>query len=110
MARNGVILLAPHQIQGHPRFGCDGNGILRLGRSSDTNRRRPLDVSDPRDPREQMIAQTSAFLSWALREGSDEPRIPRRRLDQGGFTKLLRAPGARAAVAHWWSRVLDRVA
>lgn len=56
-----------------------------------------------------MIAETSAFLTWALarqREGQAFPRIPRRRVDQGGFTSLLRQPGARAAVAHWWSRVL----
>jgi len=76
--------------------------MLRPGRSH--SNRRPL------DPREQMISQTSAFLSWALREGRDLPRIPRRRVDEGGFTRLLRTPGARAAVAHWWGRVLDRVA
>lgn len=57
-----------------------------------------------------MIAETSAFLSWALRERANLPRIPRRRLDEGGFTALLRRPGARAAVAHWWGRILERVA
>jgi len=54
-----------------------------------------------------MIEETSAFLSWALRERRDLPRIPRRRVDEGGFTAMLRNPGARAAVRHWWRRVLS---
>ncbi|MEM1211276.1 MAG: hypothetical protein AAGI68_03160 [Planctomycetota bacterium] len=59
------------------------------------------------DPREQMIRETSAFLTWALREERDLPRIPRRRVDRGGFAELLRrSAAARAAVQHWWSRTL----
>lgn len=56
-----------------------------------------------------MIAETSAFLSWALREGRDLPRIPRRRVSDGGFAMLLRMPGGRAAVAGWWNRTLGRL-
>jgi len=58
--------------------------------------------------RRHMIQETETFLAWALREGRDLPRIPRRRVDRGGFTELLRRPLARAAVAHWWRRVLER--
>ncbi|MEM6394421.1 MAG: hypothetical protein AAF797_16765 [Planctomycetota bacterium] len=54
-----------------------------------------------------MIHETSAFLTWALREDRDLPRIPRQRVDRGGFTALLRRSAtARAAVHHWWSRTL----
>jgi hypothetical protein len=56
-----------------------------------------------------MIAETGAFLTWALRERPDLPRIPRRRVEEGGFTTLLRMPGARAAVGRWWDSVLERV-
>ncbi|MEX0655550.1 MAG: hypothetical protein WDZ31_08625 [Phycisphaeraceae bacterium] len=65
--------------------------------------RRPLDT------REQMIAETEAFLSWALHGERPLPRIPRRRVDEGGYTSLLRQPGARAAVVHWWRRALNQV-
>ena len=57
--------------------------------------------------RERMIAETSAFLTWALRRSGNGPRIPRRRVSSGGFSELLKRPGARAAVEHWWHRVLD---
>jgi hypothetical protein len=60
-----------------------------------------------RETRETMIGQTNAFLNWAMSESRDLPRIPRRRVDQGGFQELLRHPGARALVRHWWERVLS---
>ncbi len=63
----------------------------------------------PRDVRGEMIRETSAFLSWALAQGSDMPRIPHRRVSEGGFSALLRLPGARAAVAGFWERTLDRL-
>ena len=56
-----------------------------------------------------MLAETSAFLTWALSNGRVLPRIPRRRVEAGGFAGLLRRPGARAAVAHWWNRVLEQL-
>lgn len=63
----------------------------------------PLDRSD------QMIAETSAFLTWALSRNVQLPRIPTRRIDRGGFADLLKSPAARAAVYCWWSRALDAV-
>ena len=60
----------------------------------------------PRDIREEMITETSAFLTWALQDDRGMPRIPSKRLDRGGFSGLLSHPGARAAVRHWWGRVL----
>lgn|GEM_PF-2022215 len=60
------------------------------------------------ETRHQMIAHTNRFLSRALGKGVNMPRIPRRRVDQGGFTKILKHPGARAAVAHFWHQLLGR--
>lgn len=54
-----------------------------------------------------MIAEHSAFLTWALAEDRGFPRIPRRRVDRGGFTELLTMPVARAAVSHFWKRIFN---
>ena len=59
------------------------------------------------DPRAAMIAQTGAFLTWAMAQDRGLPRIPRRRVDEGGFTELLQRPGARAAADRWWERTLS---
>ncbi len=59
--------------------------------------------------RRQMIAETSEFLSWALNEDANLPRIPRRAVREGGFSMLLAQPGARAAIVRWWDRVFDRI-
>ncbi len=56
-----------------------------------------------------MIAETSAWLTWAMSSGQALPRIPRRRVGLGGFRDILQRPGARAAVYHWWSRTLSFV-
>ncbi|MEX0887676.1 MAG: hypothetical protein WD009_14685 [Phycisphaeraceae bacterium] len=64
--------------------------------------------NEPEDARRHMVQETSAFLTWALRTQADVPRIPCRRIDRGGFSELLKRRGARAAVAHWWVRALDR--
>jgi len=60
-----------------------------------------------RDLRKEMIAETGAFLTWALAKERGLPAIPRRRVDEGGFTRLLTNPGARALVSKWWSHLLD---
>jgi len=74
-----------------------------------SSRRHGRERDRPRDLRHQMIHETSAFLSWALAQGSDMPRIPRRRVSEGGFSGLMRMPGARAAVAAFWERTFDRL-
>jgi hypothetical protein len=58
------------------------------------------------DPRQRMIDETSAFLNWALAEDRGLPRIPRKRVDEGGFAELLAVPGARVLIRRWWNRVL----
>ena len=60
------------------------------------------------ETREQMIAETSAFLSEAVRHPRPEWRIPTRRVDEGGFSEILRRSAlARVAVCHWWHRALE---
>ncbi|MDX1681895.1 MAG: hypothetical protein R3336_02135 [Phycisphaeraceae bacterium] len=73
----------------------DGGFQIRLGR------RRPWIPAT----RDRMIRETSAFLTRALRRRR-MPRIPTRRLDQGGFTEILRHRGARAAANHFWRRMM----
>lgn len=60
-----------------------------------------------REARVRMIRETSAFLTWALAEDRDLPRIPRRRSRDGGFSALLRRPGGRALADRWWQRTLE---
>jgi hypothetical protein len=60
-----------------------------------------------RNLRRQMIDETSTFLTWALTEERDLPRIPHRRVDAGGFTEILLRPGGRALATRWWSRALE---
>lgn len=59
------------------------------------------------DRREYMIAETSTWLTWMLDNDIPVPRIPRRRVSDGGFTELLNLPGARMAMNVWWIRTLD---
>lgn len=56
-----------------------------------------------------MIAQTSAFLTWALANDVKLPVIPRRPASQGGFDRVLEHPGARAAAGHWWLKAIQAV-
>jgi hypothetical protein len=64
---------------------------------------------EPRDYQREMIDETSRWLSWALSERRDLPRIPTRMSDHGGFSALMKMTGARKLVAHWWGRVLDKL-
>jgi hypothetical protein len=55
-----------------------------------------------------MIDETSAWLTWAMQSGVELPRIPRNRVDQGGFSGARRLPAA--VIAGFWQRTLDVVA
>ncbi|MCC5829426.1 MAG: hypothetical protein JJU36_08260 [Phycisphaeraceae bacterium] len=63
-------------------------------------------ASELEDIPRRMAEETSAFLTWALSGSHDMPRIPRRRVDEGGFGSMLKMPGARRLVYRWWLRVL----
>jgi hypothetical protein len=56
-----------------------------------------------------MIRETNAFIKWALQNPDKVPTIPRRRVDQGGYHYILKRPGARAAVEHWWNKAFEKV-
>ncbi len=59
----------------------------------------------------QMIEHTNRYLSRMLgdkRLAKRLPRIPRRRVDQGGFDFVRNNPGARALAEHFWNRLLGR--
>ena len=71
--------------------------------------RRHTDQGRIEDPGERARRLNSAFLTRALGESRDYPRIPRRREDEGGFDALrARANGAELA-ARWWAYALQRV-
>ncbi len=56
-----------------------------------------------------MIDQTSAWLTWALDTNMPAPRIPTRRVDEGGFAVLQRLPGARVVFARWWADAINNL-
>jgi hypothetical protein len=58
------------------------------------------------DPRQQMIDETSRWLTWALAADRGLPRIPRCRVDEGGFAELVARPEGRALAYRWWDRTL----
>ena len=62
------------------------------------------------EQRRFMIRETEAFLNFALGEGRRRfPRVPRRRVSEGGFVRLLKQPGARRAMMRWWDKTLAMV-
>lgn len=58
------------------------------------------------ETRQQMIDSTNRFLSLAL-GSSRMPRIPRRRVDQGGFNYLERFEGMKLWCERWWFHIID---
>lgn len=56
------------------------------------------------DAGERARREHSAFLTQALRTrlGVNVPRIPRRKVDDGGFDRLMQDPRGRAAAERWW--------
>jgi hypothetical protein len=59
--------------------------------------------------RRRAIAETNAFLTWAMQNDEPMPRIPRRRVDRGGFSELLNRPNASGLIAYWWAKTLDKL-
>jgi hypothetical protein len=49
------------------------------------------------------------WLTRAVSSGKTYPRIPVKRVDQGGFDHLMARPGGREMADRWWSAALDRV-
>ena len=51
----------------------------------------------------------SAWLTRALAEDRQYPRIPCRRAEEGGFGPLLDKPNGKDLAERWWSLALSRV-
>jgi hypothetical protein len=49
------------------------------------------------------------WLNRALRSRIPYPRIPVRKVDEGGFDRVHRNADARAHADRWWALALDRV-
>lgn len=62
-----------------------------------------------RDLRRDMIQDTNRFLTWALQQEREMPRIPIRRVEKGGFDRLMSIPGASKLAGRWWGRTLDLI-
>lgn len=60
-------------------------------------------------PAERMRRTHEMWLGRALRATEQPPRIPVRRVDQGGFAALLAVPGGRERAAQWWLDVFALV-
>ena len=51
----------------------------------------------------------SSFLTGALRFGLRCPRIPAKRVDEGGFSGLLKLPENEKRAAIWWLAAMNRM-
>jgi hypothetical protein len=49
------------------------------------------------------------WLSRALRSQTPMPRIPLRRVDEGGFDDLLARPRGREVASRWWRMAFARI-
>ena len=74
-----------------------------MGFSFSNKAKRPIDA------RRRAIAETSAFLTWAMQNDKPLPRIPRRRVDKGGFSHLLSRPNASGIISCWWAKAIDKI-
>ena len=61
-----------------------------------------------RDLGQEMVDDTSKFLTWALSANRGLARIPIRRVDNGGFELMIRVPGVKKLVRRWWDRALEK--
>lgn len=51
----------------------------------------------------------SRWLSDAIAGRMDPPRIPTRKVSEGGFSRMLGRPGGRERAERWWDLALERV-
>ncbi len=58
--------------------------------------------------RRRMIRQHARWLTAALKGRKVAPRIPTRRVDEGGFARLMSTPRGRQAASEWWYDAIDK--
>ncbi|MEM7229668.1 MAG: hypothetical protein AAF432_12725 [Planctomycetota bacterium] len=56
-----------------------------------------------------MIRDHGVWLTDALRTRPDVPRIPVRKVAEGGFAHLSTSPEGRRIAQHWWESALDQL-
>jgi hypothetical protein len=61
-----------------------------------------------------MVREHSQWLSRMLRLGKGRaarqpPRIPVRRVSEGGYSKLMSTPSGRHRAERWWLRTLEQM-
>jgi hypothetical protein len=61
------------------------------------------------DPGEAARRLHSRWLTRALKGERIYPRIPLRRVDDGGYGKMMQRPSGRAHADLWWAIALSRV-
>lgn len=61
----------------------------------------------PLNLRERWLDEHNRFLSKAFSGQAPVQRIPRVRVDRGGFTAMLRNSDTRKVIEQWWTRVLQ---
>ena len=59
----------------------------------------------------RMIAEHSPWLSRMLggRRRKRIPRIPVRKVSEGGFSKLISTPSGRYRAERWWEKTLEKI-
>ncbi len=63
----------------------------------------------PRDLGAVARALHSRWLTRAIESKKPYPRIPVRRVDTGGFDRMMASEGGRARAERWWDLALGRV-
>lgn len=58
--------------------------------------------------RRRMIRQHARWLTAALRGRKTAPRIPTRRVDEGGFARLMSTERGREVASQWWYDAIER--
>jgi len=51
----------------------------------------------------------SSFLTRALKFGLRSPRIPAKRVDEGGYSGLLKIPEQEKRATLWWAAAMSRM-
>ncbi|TVQ63658.1 MAG: hypothetical protein EA379_03425 [Phycisphaerales bacterium] len=88
-------------------LGGRGGGV-RAGGYTGSMRRHDADPDASTPPGERVRSAVEHWLNWALTlPESRFPRIPLRRVSEGGFDDLLARPHGRRVAARWWARALD---
>jgi len=63
----------------------------------------------PSSVRLRMILEHSLWLTDMERSGREVPRIPTRRVTDGGFATLMATEEGRLYASSWWSRALHEI-